>query len=86
MATYRYACTNEECETREFNFMRPMDEHDQPTDCPECGTSCERLRTDFCKNFQLKGSGWYSSNYNGASNGGVSWADAQRQAGKDPFK
>lgn len=85
MATYRYACTNEECEEREFIFRRPMDEHDQPAPCPQCGTSCERLATDFCKNFALKGGGWYNSGYTGKSNGGSSWANEARKAGKDPF-
>jgi predicted nucleic acid-binding Zn ribbon protein len=86
MPDYRYACTNEECDAREFTAKKSMDEYQDPTPCPKCGTMCERLKTDFCKNFRLKGAGWYSSGYNGASNGGASWAAEQRKAGKDPFK
>lgn len=81
MATYRYACTNEECDEREFTFRRSMDEHDQPAPCPKCGTQSARLKSDFCKNFQLKGAFWYRDGYSGASHHLES-----AKAGKDPFK
>lgn len=81
MATYRYACTNEECETREFTLKRPMDESREPGNCPQCNSACERLATDFCKNFALKGGGWYRDGYSGNSH----HAEALK-AGKDPYK
>lgn len=74
MATYNYApCANESCERPKepFQFKRPMSEYQDPAPCPSCGEMCERVSNDFCQNFQLKGHGWYKSNYHGPSNGAV---------------
>jgi len=86
MATYNYVCKNEECEMQGFQLMRSMSEYQEPADCPQCNTSCERAPNDWCKNFKLVGSGWYNSGYNGASNGTVSYKEELRKAGKDPNK
>lgn len=85
MATYNYECKNEECLTKTFTFRRSMEEHDQPTNCPQCGNECYRVAGDWCQNFRLKGSGWYAQGYSGASNGVPSWHSEAAKAGKNPY-
>ena len=63
MASYTYHCKNEECETALFTFSRPMSEYKDPTNCVECGKSCDRLQNDFCTSFALKGGGWFRDSY-----------------------
>ena len=63
MATYTYKCLNEECETDTFTFSRPMSEYQDPTECKECKSVCNRLENDFGAVFALKGQGWYRDGY-----------------------
>ena len=86
MATYTYKCENEECELEAFKFTRPMDEYLDPKECPRCGVSCSRETGDWCRNFKLKGVGWASTGYCGASNPIPSYKDELRKAGKDASK
>lgn len=86
MPLYNYECKNDECLTKTFYFRRPMDEHDQPTECPQCGNECSRKENDFCQNFRLKGSGWANTGYSGPSNGTPSWHSEAVKAGKNPYK
>lgn len=81
MAVYTYICENDNCLTKSFTFRRSMEEHDQPTDCPQCGSTCFRKQNDFGGTFQLKGVGWYRDGYNGNSAHSESI-----KAGKDPYK
>jgi len=86
MPTYKYTCLNEECEVEGFTFVRPMTEHKLPSPCPNCQTLSERNANDWCRNFKLKGYGWYSGGYNGASNGVPNYKEERRKAGKHPHK
>ena len=86
MPIYNYACANEECQNETFSERAPMSEHDKPQPCPSCGTLCNRAQGDWCKNFRLKGYGWYSGGYNGASNGVPNYKEERRKAGKHPHK
>lgn len=86
MPNYNYQCVNEECELQGFQANKPMSEYKDPQPCPECGAMCERAQGDWCKNFKLKGLGWYSSGYNGASNGIANYKDELRKAGKNPAR
>lgn len=55
MAIYQYVCLNEECETEEFQKMRPMSESNDPAPCPQCETECYRPHHDLCKNSFVTG-------------------------------
>lgn len=81
MATYNYTCTNEECEQNDFTFMRSMNECHEPAPCPKCEKLSPRKANDWCRNFQLKGAGWYRDGYVGAPAHSESL-----KAGKDPYK
>ena len=66
MPLYNYEpCNNEACSrTKEpFKAMGKMSESDKPAPCPECGELCPRLSNDWCRNFKLVGSGWFSTGY-----------------------
>lgn len=58
MPLYEYRC--DACQEEFERLIRPGD--DEPDDCPSCGESdIERLISNT--NFQLKGSGWYETDY-----------------------
>lgn len=80
MATYNYTCKNEECEQEDFQFIRSMNECHEPAPCPKCEQLAKRKDNDWCRNFQLKGSGWYRDGYSGNSHHIESM-----KAGKDPY-
>jgi len=86
MPTYTYRCENEECDLQGFKANRPMDEYKDPQPCPDCNTLSARAQGDWCRNFKLKGHGWYSGGYNGKSNGVSSYKEELIKAGKDPTK
>ena len=86
MPTYNYECANEECDTQVFQGIKPMSEYQDPHPCPECNTPSHRAQGDWCRNFRLKGYGWYSGGYNGASNGVPNYKEERRKAGKNPHK
>ncbi len=70
MPFYEYRCA--EC-GHEFEAMQKMS--DAPlTDCPACGKSAlEKLIS--AAGFQLKGSGWYATDFKGKGKGGSAPAD-----------
>lgn len=63
MPSYNYRCKNENCEIDIYSQTRPMSEYMEPARCPHCDELNERVNNDFCKNFKLKGGGWYSTGY-----------------------
>ena len=63
MPAYNYSCLNANCETQIFTLNRPMSEYKEKGECPECKEACERASNDFCKNFKLKGGGWFNTGY-----------------------
>jgi len=86
MPTYNYSCKNEDCDLAGFQANKKMSEYKDPQPCPNCGTLCQRMTGDWCRNFKLVGHGWYAGGYNGASNGVASYKDELRKAGKDPHR
>lgn len=64
MAIYNYVCLNDECETEDFQKMRPMSESNEPASCPQCESECHRAHNDFCKASPvLLGTGWARDGY-----------------------
>ena len=59
MPMYTYQC--EEC-GEEFEELVPMDERDEPQECPECGTPTKRIGIELTS-FVLKGDGWSGKNH-----------------------
>lgn len=58
MPTYRYTCS--ECGER-FEALRPIDERDEPAECPQCGSDSNRIAT--AAGVVFNGTGWYESDY-----------------------
>lgn len=66
MPLYEYAC--QKC-GREFEVLQKIS--DKPlTKCPECKGKLEKLLSQT--SFQLKGSGWYVTDYSRSGSGGGS--------------
>ena len=68
MPLYEYRCNN--CQ-KTFEVIQKFS--DSPlTDCPDCGKSVEKLMS--LGSFQLKGSGWYNTDYRKSSASGTTEA------------
>jgi putative FmdB family regulatory protein len=80
MPIYEYRC--EACD-QQFERWQRITEEAVKT-CPTCGKEVRRLIS--ATSFQLKGTGWYASDYGGKGTGSVSSAaqkaDDRRRSGK----
>ncbi len=79
MPIYEYRCQS--CEHEFERFQQRND--DDPDACPECNGGIKRLISDT--SFQLKGSGWYETDYarDGDSEADTSEPDAGAEATDD---
>ena len=53
------------------------------TDCPQCGTSSFKKQLTAA-GFQLKGSGWYVTDFRGGNNGAAATKPAESQSSSSP--
>ena len=65
MPLYEYVC--KKC-NKEFEMLQSIGT--DSSKCPDCGTECKKIVS--ATSFQLKGSGWYKTDYASSSSGGAS--------------
>jgi putative FmdB family regulatory protein len=81
MPIYEYRCAN--CGF-EKEYLQKLS--DAPiTDCPSCGTP-QMTKLVSAAGFQLKGTGWYATDFKGGGKGGQKKDDAKPDAGSDAGK
>jgi putative FmdB family regulatory protein len=64
MPLYEYACNK--C-NENFELMKSFNDNN-PVKCPKCGTEAKKLISTT--SFQLKGTGWYKTDYQNKSSSG----------------
>jgi putative FmdB family regulatory protein len=64
MPLYEYSCTK--CK-KHFEILQSISA--DPAKCPDCGSDCKKLISTT--SFQLKGSGWYKTDYASSGSAGA---------------
>lgn len=75
MPIYEYQC--EKC-SEVFELFESINSKNETRKCPKCGGEGKRIIS--LSNFQLKGSGWYVTDYKGKNAGTTSNADKNKQS------
>jgi|GEM_PF-4628293 len=66
MPFYKYVCLNEECETEVFEMKRKIADRNDPAQCPQCESECNRMENDVCLNSFVTGMYTARNGYSGS--------------------